>query len=172
MKLLSRVGFLRMIEPFDTDHHVVSPGLPHALDVSNEGEVWSSSRQEHGTVSNTDCFLPTHYGFVEKLLCLPLHSPPLSEIEGKANGFSLGTFMSFSLLDEGHYKILLGNVLQGLHLYLQLFEINCKKKHFNYGNKKSETLTILIFWENIFFCVFWFSHSYGIVFHNTKHLCH
>lgn len=92
MKFLSRVGFLWMIEPFDTDHHVVSPGLPHALDVSNEGEVWSSSRQEHGTVSNTDRFLPTHYGFVEKLLRLPFHSPPLSEVEGKAKGYFFGHF--------------------------------------------------------------------------------
>lgn len=92
MKFLSRVGFLRMIEPFDTDHHVVSPGLPHALDVSNKWEVGSSSRQEHGTVSNTDHFLPTHYGFVEKLLCLPFHSSPLSEVKGKVKGYFFRQF--------------------------------------------------------------------------------
>lgn len=92
MKFLSRVGFLWMIKPFDTDHHVVSPGLPHALDVSDEGKVRSSSRQENGAVADTNHFLPTHYGFVKKLLCFSFHSSSLLKIrESKFNTVKLKT---------------------------------------------------------------------------------
>ena len=39
MELLARAGLLRMVEPLDTNHHIVAPGLPHALDPANIGQV-------------------------------------------------------------------------------------------------------------------------------------
>lgn len=67
-----------MIEPVDPDHHVAAPGLPHALDATDEGQVGAASGQEHCTVPDADHFSATHNGFVEELLSLPLHTASLS----------------------------------------------------------------------------------------------
>lgn len=70
-----------MVEPVDTDHHVAAPGLPHALDAANEGQVGAAGRQEHGTVADPDHLLAADNGLIEKFLGFALHSTSLSEAE-------------------------------------------------------------------------------------------
>lgn len=76
-EFLAGVRLLWMIEPVDPDHHVAAPGLPHALDATDEGQVGAASGQEHCTVPDADHFSATHNGFVEELLSLPLHTASL-----------------------------------------------------------------------------------------------
>lgn len=78
-----------MIEPVDPDHHVAAPGLPHALDAADEGQVGPAGGQEHGAVTDADHLSPAHNGLIEELLGLALHaaslsgfSKPLPELSG------------------------------------------------------------------------------------------
>lgn len=66
-----------MIEPVDSDHHVAAPGLPHALDAADEGQVGPPGRQEHGTVTDADHLSAAYNGLVEELLGLALHTTSL-----------------------------------------------------------------------------------------------
>lgn len=73
------VGLLWVVEPVDSDHHVAAPGLPHALDASDEGQVGSAGGQEHGTVADADHLSASNDGLVEELLSLALHTTSLQE---------------------------------------------------------------------------------------------
>lgn len=77
IELLPRVSFFGVVEPFDSDHHVVPPGLPHALDAADVGQVGATGRQEDGTVPDADNLLPANDGLVEELAGLALHPTPL-----------------------------------------------------------------------------------------------
>lgn len=66
-----------MVKPFDSDHHVVPPGFPHALDAANVGQVGAASREENCAVSDADDLLAPHYGLVEQFPGLPFHSSSL-----------------------------------------------------------------------------------------------
>lgn len=80
-EFLARVGFLWVVEPVDPDHHVAAPGLPHALDAADEGQVWPSGGQKHGAVSDADHLSATHDGLVEEFLGLALHAASLERLE-------------------------------------------------------------------------------------------
>lgn len=66
-----------MVEPVDPDHHVAAPGLPHALNAADEGQVGPPGGQEHGAVPDADRLSATHDGLVEELLGFPLHAASL-----------------------------------------------------------------------------------------------
>lgn len=92
-EFLAGVRLLRVVEPVDPDHHVAAPGLPHALDAADEGQVGPPGRQEHGAVPDADHLPATHDGLVEEFLGLALHSASLEKTEKclqmKAAGFFL-----------------------------------------------------------------------------------
>lgn len=89
-EFLSRVCLLWMIEPVDPDHHVAAPGLPHALDAANKGQVGSPSRQEHGTVTDADHLSAAYNRLVEELLGLALHTSSLEGEDGGVRGMRDG----------------------------------------------------------------------------------
>lgn len=76
-EFLSRICLLWMVEPVDPDHHVAAPGLPHALDASDEGQVRPAGGQKHGTVTDADHLPASHDGLVEELLGFAFHSSSL-----------------------------------------------------------------------------------------------
>lgn len=77
IEFFPRVGFFWVIKPFDSDHHVVPPRLPHALDAADVGQVGAASGEENGAVSDADDLLAPHNGLVEQLPGLPFHSSSL-----------------------------------------------------------------------------------------------
>lgn len=76
-EFLARVRLLWMIEPVDPDHHVATPGLPHALDAADKGQVGPTGGQKHSTVPDADHLSATHDGLIEELLGLALHTASL-----------------------------------------------------------------------------------------------
>lgn len=89
-----------MIEPVDSDHHVASPGLPHALDAADEGQVGAAGGQEHGTVTDTDHLSATDDGLIKELLSFALHTSslsgfpkPLPELSGGKESRNFGSVL-------------------------------------------------------------------------------
>lgn len=76
-----QASLLRVVEPFDPDHHAGAPWLPEALHSAHVGQLGTTGWKKHGAVSNTHHLFAPHNGLVEKLPGFTLQTSPLSKRE-------------------------------------------------------------------------------------------